>query len=270
MGKTSKRQEAEQMREFRLRKEQEEREKKEKTRHQNRLILGILLGVLAVALIGAGIGLAVSKIQENRSDEGGSVVPEINQMSADQFAVSDVETDYVRLTVSYTDSNGEEAQGDIFIRLREDVAPITVKNFRKLVSEKFYDGLTFHRVYPGFMIQGGDPEGDGSGSASETIKGEFSANGVKNELSHVRGVVSMARSTSYNSASSQFFIMHADNTANLDGQYAAFGYVVCGMETVDGITGTELEKLSNGVDSVATSPVDPVTIVSAVFVQPIA
>lgn len=263
MGKTSKRQEAEQLREFRLRKEQEEREKKEKTRQQNRLILGILLGVLAVALIGAGIGLAVSKIH-------GSVVPEINQMSADQFAVSDVETDYVRLTVSYTDSNGEEAQGDIFIRLREDVAPITVKNFRKLVSEKFYDGLTFHRVYPGFMIQGGDPEGDGSGGASETIKGEFSANGVQNGLSHVRGVVSMARSTSYDSASSQFFIMHADNTKSLDGQYAAFGYVVCGMETVDGITGTELEKLSNGVDSVATSPVDPVTIVSAVFVQPIA
>lgn len=270
MGKTSKRQEAEQLREFRLRKEQEEQEKEEKKRQQNRLILGILIGVLAVALIGAGIGFAVSRLQGNRSDEGGSVVPEVNQMSADRFAASDVETDYVKLTVSYTDSNGEEAQGDIFIRLREDVAPITVKNFRKLVSEKFYDGLTFHRVYPGFMIQGGDPEGDGSGSASNTIKGEFSDNGVQNGLSHVRGVISMARSpSSYNSASSQFFIMHADN-AGLDGEYAAFGYVVSGMETVDGIAGTELEKMSGGVDSVATSPVHPVTIVSAVFVQPIA
>ncbi len=265
MGKTSKRQDAEQAREFRLQREKEEQEKQ---RRQNKLMIQILIGVLAVALIGGCIGLVVSKSRKDKNS--GPVIPEINQMSASQFTVSDRQTDYVKFTVSYTDSSGQEVQGDIFVRLREDVAPITVKNFRKLVSEKFYDGLTFHRIYPGFMIQGGDPDGNGSGGSKDTIKGEFSDNGVANGLSHVRGVVSMARSTSYNSASSQFFIMHADNTASLDGQYAAFGYVVCGMETVDGITGTELEKMSGGVDSVATSPVHPVTIVSAVFVQPAA
>ena len=262
MGKTSKRQDAEQAREFRLRREKEEQEKK---RQQNKLILQILIGVLAVALIGGCIGLAVSLAKKN-SNPGEPVIDPTNP----NYTAANEPSEYVRLAVNYTDKNGVYRQGEIIIHLRADQAPITAANFQKLVSEKFYDGLTFHRVYPGFMIQGGDPDGNGSGGSSETIKGEFSANGVKNELSHVRGVVSMARSTSYNSASSQFFIMHADNTASLDGQYAAFGEVVSGMETVDGITGTELKKMSGGVDSVATSPVHPVTIVSAVFVQPAA
>ncbi len=122
----------------------------------------------------------------------------------------------------------------IEIELYPDVAPITVKNFEKLVSEGFYDGLIFHRVIPGFMIQGGDPEGTGMGGAKDRIKGEFRANGVENDLKHTRGVISMARSFDPNSASSQFFIMHAD-APHLDGQYAAFGKVVSGMETVDEI-----------------------------------
>ena len=129
---------------------------------------------------------------------------------------------YVTLTVQYGDSEGTEQTGDIVIQLRPDVAPITVENFESLVSSGFYDGLTFHRVYSGFMIQGGDPDGNGTGGSGKTIKGEFSANGVNNTLSHKRGVVSMARSSSYNSASSQFFICHADSTF-LDGNYAAFG-----------------------------------------------
>lgn len=129
--------------------------------------------------------------------------------------------------------------GEIKLELDADIAPITVTNFIKLVNEGFYDGLTFHRVIDGFMIQGGDPKGDGTGGSSETIKGEFSNNGVTNNLSHERGVISMARSNDMNSASSQFFIMHKDNSS-LDGNYAAFGKVTSGMEVVDAI----VEKVS--------------------------
>ena len=127
-----------------------------------------------------------------------------------------------------------ENGGKIEIELYPETAPITVKNFEKLVSEGFYDGLIFHRVIPGFMIQGGDPQGNGMGGAKNKIKGEFRANGVKNDLKHTRGVISMARSFDPNSASSQFFIMHAD-APHLDGQYAAFGKVVSGIEAVDEI-----------------------------------
>ena len=122
----------------------------------------------------------------------------------------------------------------IEIELYPDVAPITVKNFEKLVSLGFYDGLTFHRIIPGFMIQGGDPLGNGMGGADENIEGEFRANGHNNTLKHTRGVISMARAFNPNSASSQFFIMHAD-APHLDGQYAAFGKVISGIEAVDEI-----------------------------------
>lgn len=122
----------------------------------------------------------------------------------------------------------------IKIELDANAAPLTVANFEKLVRAGFYDGLTFHRVIPGFMIQGGDPLGNGMGGAEETIKGEFAQNGVKNPLRHVRGVISMARAYDPNSASSQFFIMHAD-APHLDGAYAAFGHVTEGMEAVDEI-----------------------------------
>ncbi|MCR5805487.1 MAG: peptidylprolyl isomerase [Oscillospiraceae bacterium] len=120
------------------------------------------------------------------------------------------------------------------IELYPDIAPISAENFEKLVKEGFYDGLIFHRVIPGFMIQGGDPEGTGMGGPGYHIKGEFAANGVKNDLKHTRGVLSMARSMMPDSAGSQFFIMHAD-APHLDGNYAAFGKVVEGMETVDKI-----------------------------------
>lgn len=126
---------------------------------------------------------------------------------------------------------------DIKIELYPDIAPITVENFVKLVKDGFYDGLTFHRIIPGFMIQGGDPEGNGTGGPGWNIKGEFSSNGVKNDLKHTRGVISMARAMDPDSAGSQFFIMHAD--ANyLDGQYAAFGKVIEGMDEVDRIAAT--------------------------------
>lgn len=138
-----------------------------------------------------------------------------------------------------------ENYGTISLELDADVAPITVTNFIKLVNEGFYDGLTFHRIISGFMIQGGDPEGTGNGGSSEKIKGEFSANGYKNDISHVRGVISMARATSYNSASSQFFIVHKDSTF-LDGNYAAFGHVTNGMEIVDKIAEETKVEDDNG------------------------
>ncbi len=127
-----------------------------------------------------------------------------------------------------------ENGAEIKIELSPEAAPITVKNFEKLVSEGFYDGLTFHRVIPGFMIQGGDPLGNGMGGADEHIVGEFAANGHKNPIKHTRGVISMARAYDPNSASSQFFIMHKD-APHLDGQYAAFGHVISGIEAVDEI-----------------------------------
>ncbi len=129
----------------------------------------------------------------------------------------------------------EMENGDgIVVRLYPDTAPITVANFKELVSGGFYDGIIFHRVISGFMIQGGDPTGTGMGGSKKTIKGEFRSNGVDNALSHIRGVVSMARTQVPDSASSQFFICHAD-AKFLDGQYAAFGEVIEGIETVDAI-----------------------------------
>ena len=127
--------------------------------------------------------------------------------------------------------------GVVKIELDPKAAPITAANFEKLVKEGFYDGLTFHRIIPGFMVQGGDPLGTGMGGSSETIRGEFAANGVNNPISHKRGVISMARSSYPNSASSQFFIMHDDGEF-LDGNYAAFGRVVDGMDVIDRIAAT--------------------------------
>jgi len=128
----------------------------------------------------------------------------------------------------------------IKIELYPEIAPITVENFEKLVNQGFYNGLIFHRVIPGFMIQGGCPEGTGMGGPGWNIKGEFSSNGVKNDLKHTRGVISMARSMRPDSAGSQFFIMHED-APHLDGQYAAFGKVVEGIEVVDEIAEVETD-----------------------------
>ena len=145
--------------------------------------------------------------------------------------------------------------GTIAVELDGDAAPITVDNFLKLAREGFYDGLTFHRIIDGFMIQGGDPEGTGMGGSDETIKGEFSVNGVENNLSHTRGAISMARnSVSMDSASSQFFIVQSDSTY-LDGQYACFGYVTSGMEIVDQICKDAQPADGNGTIPAAEQPV---------------
>ena len=144
--------------------------------------------------------------------------------------------------------------GTIKAELYGNIAPITVENFVKLAREGFYDGLTFHRIISGFMIQGGDPNGNGTGGSSQTIKGEFSANGVENPLKHTRGVLSMARSSMPDSASSQFFIMHQD-APHLDGQYAAFGMVTEGMDIVDAICQNTPVTDGNGTVTRENQPV---------------
>jgi len=144
-----------------------------------------------------------------------------------------------------------ENGGEIELELYPDIAPITVENFVSLAEEGFYDGLIFHRVIAGFMIQGGDPQGIGIGGSGKNIKGEFAANGFNNTLSHTRGVISMARSQNFNSASSQFFIMHKDSP-HLDGKYAGFGMVIEGIEVVD--------KIASVPTGYMDKPVEPVTI----------
>jgi len=147
-----------------------------------------------------------------------------------------------------------ENYGTIYVDLDEESAPITVNNFIKLAEEGFYDGLTFHRIISGFMIQGGDPDGNGTGGSDETIKGEFSKNGVENTLSHTKGAISMARSDNYDSARSQFFIVQEDSNF-LDGDYAAFGYVTKGMEIVDKICSETPVKDKNGTVLYEDQPV---------------
>ena len=176
---------------------------------------------------------------------------EINSKQVSDFVESAEPTDYVKLSVKNF--------GEIVVRLRDDVAPISAQNFRELVARGYYNGTVFHRVYPGFMIQGG------AGTEALTpIKGEFSVNGVENPLSHIRGVLSMARTSVNDSATSQFFLMHADSDY-LDGKYAAFGYIVAGLETVDEICKIDLGNNEKGEHSL---PLVDVVIESAVFVTP--
>lgn len=181
-----------------------------------------------------------------------------NDLFDDDSAESDItnSADGLHPQVKFTMENG----GSFVMELYPEYAPQTVENFIDLVSEGFYDGLTFHRVVDDFMAQGGCPEGTGMGGSSRKIKGEFAINNFEqNTLSHTRGVVSMARSSSFNSASSQFFICYSDATF-LDGQYAAFGMVVSGMEVVDSFL--EIER-TMGSDGAISKPIEPIVIEKA-------
>ena len=151
--------------------------------------------------------------------------------------------------------------GAITLELDGDSAPLTVANFVKLAKDGFYDGLTFHRIMDGFMMQGGDPKGNGTGGSEETIPGEFSANGYDNPISHTRGTISMARAQDPNSASSQFFICQADSTF-LDGNYAAFGHVTEGMDVVDSICADAQPTDDNG-----TIPPEAQPIINSITIQ---
>lgn len=219
------------------------------------MIIGIIVAVIAIVIIGSLIIKGLSNKQEqskNNSNQTNVTTDNIYENIDDlQNTVNnEVNENNPNSTGKYHANIEIRDYGTIELELDSDTAPITVANFVKLVKEGFYNGLTFHRIIDGFMIQGGDPEGTGMGGSDEQIKGEFSKNGVDNNISHVRGVISMARSSAYDSASSQFFIVHKDSTF-LDGQYAGFGKVTSGMEIVDEICkdvqvedddGTVLEK----------------------------
>ena len=171
--------------------------------------------------------------------------------SLDGVSESATQTDYVMIKV--------KDYGDIVIRLFPDVAPLTVQNFKKLVSEKFYDGLIFHRVIKTFVIQGGDPLGTGYGGSSANVRGEFSENGFENNLPHKKGVISMARGSNTDSASSQFYICHKTRS-DLDGKYATFGYTVYGIDVVDAIATTKTNANDKPISDVVIESVKFVTV----------
>ena len=213
-------------------------------------IIRIIALVLAMSFVMVGCGTKYTMTSGNKNSAGKDYAYDMNDDFADETGSADHQK------VKFTMENG----GSFIVELYPEYAPATVKNFVTLVSEGFYDGLTFHRVVEDFMAQGGDPQGTGMGGSSKKIKGEFSINGfTQNTLSHTRGVISMARSSNYNSASSQFFICYGDATF-LDGQYAAFGRVIEGMEVVDSFL--EVER-TMGNDGAVSRPVEPIVIEKA-------
>ncbi|EOS35070.1 peptidyl-prolyl cis-trans isomerase [Lachnospiraceae bacterium] len=183
-------------------------------------------------------GCGAKKEDTAQTDTSGTELTESENSSA-----SEKEEDYLE-GLHHVEIEVQD-YGTIVLELDADTAPVSVTNFIRLAREGFYDGLTFHRIISGFMIQGGDPKGNGTGGSDQTIKGEFSENGVENDISHVRGVISMARSKDPDSASSQFFIVHEDSLF-LDGNYAGFGHVTEGMEIVDSICEDTPVQDSNG------------------------
>ena len=202
------------------------------------------LGVASLCLAGCGSGASGAA---STSAASASAVPSSSASSCVTSASGEYASGTHHATIEV------EGYGAIKLELDADVAPVTVANFAKLAGEGFYDGLTFHRIIEGFMVQGGDPNGNGTGGSDEKIVGEFSDNGHPNSISHVRGTISMARSQAYNSASSQFFIMHAD-TPSLDGQYAAFGHVTEGMDVVDAMCEAARPTDNNGTIAAADQP----------------
>lgn len=186
-------------------------------------VLLLCMGILAMNAVGCG---SKEDTAAPADDTQAEAPAEENQDAED--ADSDLLTGLHHAEIEIAD------YGTISLELDADTAPVSVTNFVNLANDGFYDGLTFHRIISGFMIQGGDPEGNGTGGSDQNIKGEFSNNGVENDISHVRGVISMARAMDPDSASSQFFIVHEDSTF-LDGDYAGFGHVTEGIEIVDQI-----------------------------------
>ncbi len=207
----------------------------------------LVLGVLGVCV--AGLGLSGCASDDHSDDQGDGEQDATSVADPSEEAVMSAaekgEVYYATITV--------DGYGTIEVELMPEYAPKTVANFVKLADEGFYDGLTFHRIIDGFMIQGGDPNGNGTGGSGTNIVGEFAANGIQNDLAHTRGVISMARAQDPNSASSQFFIMHAD-APYLDGQYAAFGKVVSGMDVVDKIVADAKPVDGNGTIPASEQP----------------
>lgn len=258
-----------------------EQERLEKA--QNKKMWQIVIAAVAMIVLIVAISLAIALGGEKGGDTvttkapAATQAPNTNALTApkmeslnmtevtdfSRFSETSEKTDHVLLNISYTDAQGIPQTGNVVVRLYADVAPKTVENFQKLVADGFYTNVPFHRIMKGFMIQGGDPNGDGISSADEeNIYGEFTSNGWTNHLKHVRGVISMARmGHNNNSGSTQFFIMH-QTTESLDGDYASFGYVVYGMDTVDGIANTEV----NASNPNSPKPIHDVTLNYARFV----
>lgn len=219
------------------------------------------LGILGLAAAGLGLagcagGSGSDGGATGDAQDGSSSDADTTTGSADYIDSVDADDPYG--TGVHTASIEVADYGTIELSLNANVAPISVSNFCHLAADGFYDGLTFHRIISGFMIQGGDPNGDGTGGSGKNIKGEFQANGVANNIPHVRGTISMARASDYNSASSQFFIVHQTsdtNSQSLDGQYAAFGSVTSGMEVVDAICKNVPVEDSNGTVAKDNQPV---------------
>ena len=231
-------------------------EEAEKKKYQKRIFITIAAIICVVALI-----LVLSSLNDDtNTDSTGTTETTVSdsgeeedEIATDETEIEDetivddttVSEDFDASLIYYADIEIED-YGTITVLLDQEAAPVTVENFVTLAESGFYDGLTFHRIIEGFMMQGGDPNGDGTGGSDETIVGEFTDNGHDNNLSHTRGAISMARSNEYDSASSQFFIVHEDSSASLDGQYAVFGYVTEGMEIVDEVCETAEPTDSNG------------------------
>lgn len=221
----------------------------------------IIAVVIAIMIIAMGIYAVVNNNQkdEEKRENTNNEVNSINE-NVEENQVANTQTNNESEENNMYSTGKHHAEivvknyGTIALELDADIAPITVENFANLVNEGFYNGLTFHRIISGFMIQGGDPLGNGTGGSSKTIKGEFASNGVKNSISHVRGTISMARSSMPNSASSQFFIVHKDSTF-LDGQYAAFGTVTSGMDVVDKICEDTVVEDNNGTVAAKNQPI---------------
>lgn len=224
----------------------------------------LLICILTVGLLAMAAGCGSSKEEKVpqsstiTGETAGTKAPAKESSGAESTASKSEEQTVVYQGEQLTGKHHAEITvkdyGTIAVELDADNAPISVTNFVKLAEEGFYDGLTFHRIISGFMIQGGDPNGNGTGGSKETIKGEFSANGVDNPLKHTRGAISMARSSKPDSASSQFFIMHQD-ASHLDGQYACFGYVTDGIDVVDAICDAVQVEDRNGTVLPKNQPV---------------
>lgn len=210
-------------------------------------VIVALLAVVVVIVVVIITSAVTAKRNRGESGQNGGTTP-IQVEKDESYAPPEFEiSHYAEIDI--------KDYGKITVGLDSAAAPGTVENFIALANDGFYDALTFHRIMEGFMMQGGDPEGTGFGGSENKIKGEFSANGVDNPLSHVRGAISMARSgNSYDSASSQFFIVHEDSTF-LDGQYAAFGYVVEGIEVVDSVCKSARPIDDNGTIAASEQPI---------------
>ncbi len=218
-------------------------------------MLFLCMSLLSMAVVGRGSGEKDAAPAENQKTEDAELE---TAQDAEPETAQDAELDAAdsseELLTGLHHVEVEVADyGTIALELDADTAPLTVTNFISLASEGFYDGLTFHRIISGFMIQGGDPLGNGTGGSDTEITGEFASNGIENDISHVRGVISMARSMSPDSASSQFFIVHEDSTF-LDGEYAAFGHVTEGIEIVDQICADTPVQDDNGTVAADDQP----------------